>query len=505
MKKYGLLLTIIGTLGFSSCNSWLDVSPEDDIKEEDLFATGEGFRNALNGVYKAISNAELYGRNLTWGFVDAMGQCYDCERASQPAGDMKYGAAEFDFNQTYSKDVPGKIWETAYNAVANCNNIIKNIEQVSADMFMEKQREKNMIWGEALALRAFIQFDMLRLFAPSLENAKEGKYIPYVNEYPSLVAPPQTVTSCLEYMIADLKEAREKVWEFDSLSSMKYRFGTFGAGDARFTETRGYRLNYYAITGILARVYLYAGNKEAAYTEAKKIIDYQDKKKDFNYTSSYYLENGNTKSYGDLISAFYKTLLVDWDNEVNGGKSGQTLYFLSVLNIDEIYKGDFTIETKEGNKNLKTDDYRLKYWIKYLYDEYYSSYYFVPVKYADHKGLSYASISDKLIPIIRMSELYYIAGEAICEKNLEEAIGYLVRVKQGRGLKSAAINNLKASITKPQIFIDEMMRDARREFLGEGQIFYMYKRMNKPIPGKNKIYPVEKYVLPLPDSQIKVN
>lgn len=42
-----------------------------------------------------------------------------------------------------------------------------------------------MIWGEALALRAFIQFDMLRLFAASpAMNPGTTRYIPYISEYP---------------------------------------------------------------------------------------------------------------------------------------------------------------------------------------------------------------------------------------------------------------------------------------------------------------------------------
>ena len=46
-------------------------------------------------------------------------------------------------------------------------------------------------------------------------------------------------------------------------------------GEDRFLAERGYRLNYYAITALLARVYLYAGNLDMAYNEAMKIIKVQ--------------------------------------------------------------------------------------------------------------------------------------------------------------------------------------------------------------------------------------
>ena len=51
-----LLLTVAGGCG------WLDVTPENVIAQDDLFSTGYGFRNALNGVYLKIGENALYGR-----------------------------------------------------------------------------------------------------------------------------------------------------------------------------------------------------------------------------------------------------------------------------------------------------------------------------------------------------------------------------------------------------------------------------------------------------------
>ena len=48
IKRIWILgLLLIG----ASCNSWLDVAPEDQIMEKDLFEEREGFLMALNGVY----------------------------------------------------------------------------------------------------------------------------------------------------------------------------------------------------------------------------------------------------------------------------------------------------------------------------------------------------------------------------------------------------------------------------------------------------------------------
>ena len=51
-----------------SCD-WLEVSPSNEVNEEDLFAKGSGYRNALNGIYLNMSDNSLYGRNLSYGFI----------------------------------------------------------------------------------------------------------------------------------------------------------------------------------------------------------------------------------------------------------------------------------------------------------------------------------------------------------------------------------------------------------------------------------------------------
>ena len=71
--KYGLALLL---LSFYSCESWLNVTPSDRLSEEMLFNDREGFVKALNGVYIELNTNELYGRNLTAGALDVMGQYY---------------------------------------------------------------------------------------------------------------------------------------------------------------------------------------------------------------------------------------------------------------------------------------------------------------------------------------------------------------------------------------------------------------------------------------------
>ncbi len=49
MKKIYTIIFVscLAAISFSSCSDWLDVRPADEIKEEYLFETGNGYRTAL--------------------------------------------------------------------------------------------------------------------------------------------------------------------------------------------------------------------------------------------------------------------------------------------------------------------------------------------------------------------------------------------------------------------------------------------------------------------------
>lgn len=504
MKKQHILILILSFPAFLlSCNQWLDVRPEDEIDEKDLFTDGEGYRNALNGVYKALAEYDLYGRNLTWGIVDALGQCYDYSYAISEAEDMKYGAAEYDWENTKLKPNIEKMWKKAYNAVANCNNIIRNIQNEDPGKFSGKENERKMIWGEALALRAFIQFDMLRLFAAAPAVNPTKNYIAYINVYPSYVSAPLSTQQCLEHIITDLKMAQPLIYAFDSEASMKVgeRFDRPGSGDSRFTKSRGFRLNYYAVTALLARAYLYNQQADSAYKQAKQIIDYQDEKQCFSFQNN--VSSGDRKFYSDVISGLYAPKLPEWEKRMNDFTDENNVRYLSLLNVTSIFSPDLE---ENDDYILESDDDRYTYWIEdyKLYGNF-----FIPIKYREETKVTQKSeVSNKLIPLIRMSEVYYIAAEACCNKDLSEATEYLCRVKEGRGLSTSAVNTIRNSITDAGRLMEEVIKDARREFIGEGQIFFIYKRRNEPIPAKgNKTIPAteEKFVLPVPESENTVN
>lgn len=490
-------------LTLTSCSDWLELYPVDEIKEEYLFSSGDGFRTAMNGIYRKMSTFDLYGSNLTWGIMDAWGQSYYLNKCSDNGGGRAMKKiADFKFKNSDLTPTTDAMWNAAWNVVANCNNLAQQAAVADSMIFFKRERERQMILGEAIGVRALMQFDLLRIYAPapiSTDFKDNGRtFIPYVDTYPSYVNDHQTVAYCIDKIINDLKEAQRILQKVDEVSRMEAdrRFSVNSTTEDIFMNLRGYRLNYYAATAALARVYLYAGKNAEAYAEAKKIIDVNDKKRYFRASTSRYdiEEYGNMKMYNDILFALYSpTELVDWDHEMNhSSDKADTEYYLCIHKnvLNKIYGEDVK------------KDWRAVYQLEPVY----SDTYYRTLKYNEQPTRAkYALVNNQIIPVIRMSEVYYIAAEAIFDTNPDEAKEYLKTVKKGRGL-----NVDYTEVSDKKTFIDLLENDARREFFGEGQIFYMYKRLNRsiktsdPSSAEDITLTDDTAVLPMPDSELKI-
>lgn len=505
MKRYKLLLwSIVLPFFLFSCSGWLDVRPEDEIAEEDAFASGDGFRHALNGIYYSMESQNMYGMYMTWGIPDALGQVYTY---SYSMSNELENAAAYEWENKNLKPVLEAMWKETYYVVANCNNLIQQIEKTDPDMFYLKNREKSAIWGEALALRAFLQFDMLRLYAPApIANPGSRKFISYVQEYPSYVSQPKTVDECLTAIVDDLKEAKKLLWKTDSANS--FTQGVFdipGTGESAFLSRRGYRLNYWAATALLARVYLYAQKETEALEQANEVIEFVTKKGAFPFKNN--ASNGDIKFYSDVIWGLHVIDLSKIYSTVNQTTNERDQHYLSICKVEDNYFGeDMTKKFNEtGSKYVwQSNDRRFTYWIEDMNDNHY---YYRFKKYDEEKSGSYINVSNTMVPLIRMSEVYYIAAEILAKQGSEglaKAKSYLKLVKSGRGLKTSDKSMLTVdNALSSDDFMNALINDMRRDWIGEGQTFYIYKRLNKDIPAYSaSIAASEKvFVIPLPDGE----
>jgi hypothetical protein len=170
----------------ASCSDWLDVRPDTEIKEEVLFSTEEGYKSALTGVYKRLAKQELYGGNMSFDFMEKLVQRYDNYNSWEVSNADRAKLYEYDKddNARYSL---ATIWAEQYTTIANINNILKNLEEQGAEVLDATLFD--IIMGEALGLRAFIYFDLLRLWGPVYSIDPGLKSLPWRDKLSSEQVP----------------------------------------------------------------------------------------------------------------------------------------------------------------------------------------------------------------------------------------------------------------------------------------------------------------------------
>ena len=453
MKNIYISFLLLGTVLLGACSDWLDVAPSNQVNDKDMFANGDGYRNALNGIYVKMAKTSLYGSNLSWGFLDVLGQTY--VKKNFNSSSMFRKAADYKFDDSDVKSVVSTIWSTAYNDIADCNNLIEHVSVADEGTFQERQIEKNTIWGEGLALRALLHFDLLRMFAPMTDDGK--KYIPYVDVYPTISTTYYTNTDILAKVEADLLSAKKllatvdtteqhKVWSTTDMR-MLAKGTTNDMPDDVFFCYRGFRMNYYAVTALLARVYRWSGEYEKAHEQAQEIINasYGDANL-FNFVSSEELST-NMKDYNSIILSLSNTNLTETYAQYITSGSNTMLY----LNTETIFEG--SQEDKRGTDLIGSN----------------GSY-----KYSLKNTIVKGNVGSDMIPMIRLSEIYYIDAEYYARKNdWINAAKAIQAVRFARGIVQEQL-----TVNSMEDFRDKLIKEVRKELLGEGQLFFEYKYWN---------------------------
>lgn len=454
------------------CNDWLDVTPQAQVNADKLFSTPKGFESALYGVYTSMTRSSMYGQHMTYGLMDVLSQYYTTYSNSSH---NFYEAARYNYDNGNSKDAIRAMWLDSYNSIANCNILLEYLEEKDPAFFPDKHY--SVIKAEALALRAYLHFDMLRAFAPSWEDNQGGLSVPYADSFSKKIHQQITTAELVKRVLADLETARKMLKDidpvfYDNFKDPIYHFGQPLPNDPDFIAFRAYRMNYFAITGLMARVYNYMGDKKA-YDYAKEVIDAGDEGR-FPFTTE--SDVSQPEKYKDVVM----------QNEV--------LFALNFVGVHQLfYQSDATSASGYDLNDVASlypfpDDLRKNLIGKNSRNK------DVSYKFADIKS-EYGG----KIPMLRLSEMYLIAAERRYDDNKEEAIGYLRTLRTMRGVSGEL-----TGITYENL-VRELTIEARREFISEGQMFYWYKRLGLPVDrGSGSISLTKKdFSLPMPSTEIE--
>lgn len=469
MKIKVLIACAVLTL-CSACNKWLDVDLINQVDENKLFEKEQGFVDALAGVYSQMSGSSLYGGTLGFEVTDVLAQYYDYNGLGT---EYRY-YRDYDYEQATVKSKIASIWSSMYANVAALNNILrweqKNGQVMSADTRLQ-------VKGEALALRAYLHFDLYRMFCADMKFNPTAKGIPYNKEFGVALPPQYTAAEIMQLVIDDLQEAQGYLAEGDPIRSVvPYQLKNVGKDLRNSADKYVARMNLYGVKALLARVYMTQGDKVKAAAMAKEVIesgkfrlldfassvDVQEDKKDFRFSDEHIfsLRSKNIVEYSKSLH---------FDVPTQGGNN---LAKLPLVNSYTIYEGI-------------TDDVRYQFWTeanklhKYV------------------KGVKDTEFYPK-IPMIKLSEMYLITAEALYDIDRSQSIAYV------NTLRKARIRN-----APDWFFINReiLFKELKKEYLGEGQLFYAYKRLNRDIESSSGAGDIQAsngiFVFPIPDKEIE--
>ncbi|MCD0490666.1 RagB/SusD family nutrient uptake outer membrane protein [Pedobacter sp. MC2016-14] len=474
MKTFYNIVLILTLAGLTSCKKWLDVKPKTEIESTSNFSNEQGFKDALTGVYVNMTSPGSYGKELSFGFIEVLGKNYtQFTNAHGYFEDSKYN---YLFSTTKSR-IDG-LWSTGYSTIANINNLIENIDKADRSLFTETNY--NVIRGEAYGLRAFNHFDLLRLFAPapSASPAATTLAIPYRTRLSGEVVAQPTVAEFINKILADLQIAADALKPADPI----VKGSTIVVPASGYLRDRPFKFNYYAVKALMARVYLYNGDKINALACAKEVFESGKFRAPYSYEITQTTQSDKIMS-SEIIFNLNMNNLADLNTQNFPSTTGalSTGMSLSTGEWATVY------ETGSGGAT----DYR------YVYQTAVSpSGIRTTIKFRPAENTS--TLAANRLPLMRFTEMYYIAAECLKTTEPLTAIAYLNTVR-----RSMAINNdLATTLTESQIQ-DEIFKEYRKDFMAEGQLFFYYKRLNlsriefTQVPGSETVY-----VLPKPDNEI---
>ncbi|WP_421918573.1 RagB/SusD family nutrient uptake outer membrane protein [Marinifilum sp.] len=481
MKKMKFIYILILGLSFTACSDWLDVKPETEVDLVDQVSTPRGLVEMLNGVYVKMVSPELYGHHLVYGAIADLAQNYYTRQDWNQRPFIHY-----TYESTQGKTIKDNIWHGMYNAIANTNAIIDNIDAIKEKMPTE---DYNLIKGEAYAIRAYLHFDLIRLFGDAYEDAGESPQIPYANKFDRVRFKHLSAEKVYTYILDDISEAEKLLVESDPVVT-----GSAYDGDFFELEDRLRHLNYYAVIALKARVHLTMGDTQTASNLAQQVIDEYT----WNWTvvedlTHYEVQLGKKTLFEpELVCALNVNKLNTYYNSYFGDEE-EVSYNAGIADVE------FSSSLFEAS-GFGANDWRYLY----LWHKNEQGYFNVPSKYdqiSTKAGVNVREPKIQSVPLVRITEMMLIVAEHELKDNYAEAISIIQTIQDKRDYQIADPDLLTVSDAGTML-----EKEFRKETYIEGQLFYRYKRLGlESIPAMNDVgtitLPEGAYKLPLPESE----
>ena len=452
----------------SSCSDFLNQENDGTTLSDTRFFKDESaYLQALTDIYTQMRGEHLYGGTLTLKMNEPLAHNIT------PFDDVSTAAANGTFSNLAFAQALDSTVAAAYRVVTGCNKIIAEAENTDVVFFNTGQKE--VITGECYALRAALQFDLLRLFHPLPAHNPTFTGLPYVTEYAQKNIQPLTTQEILSHVNNDLDRAEALLSTYDPI--LKSSTTTVKAGQLD-RALRTFQMNYYAVKALQARVALWEGNYQRAANAADSVFNHLRNVSTRNQLF-YYVTPGK---YGSDYS-FSREYIFGISSTPTGFTALSDSLFKSLgvttINLRGIYQQNTDIRYRAWFKSTN-EGYTMenKFGNETLLSGYVTS------------STGGAATLPAAIPYIKLGEVTLIKAEALNELGrTEEALELLTTMQANKNIDYAASAQDMTKEKLRQLIYDEYQRD----LFGEGQLFYLNKRVNTP----SLVLPIPSHLLAL--------
>lgn len=509
MKIKATILFAAAALTFTACNDWFDVTSSNEVREADHYSTDAGFQQVLTGCYIAMAEDALYGKNLSW-YVPVLAANETTSFGNYGSTSTEYAFQSHNYANQYARPVCENIWAKAYSVIANANAALAKIDG--------KQQEMNtinyhVVKGELLAVRAFMHFQLLRLYGYGNWSSRKAELdakatVPYVTTVTKEITEQPTGAQFVKLLVADLTAAADLLKDYDPVCGTHEQSYYDEVNDAGYYNNRNSRLNYYAVKALLAQVYLWEGSAASinlARQAAEEVIAAN--------------EDGNLIAFDGQNTYIMYMLDAQTLNSSNAIMAPEMLFGLKTQSLDVSLSGyvkanyaDFDYGVfRLTNEDAATlfDDPETADVDETGLDIRFSNMLTQNQAASSTSGFALTKFSQESlnaynknkVPVIRLPEVYLIAAECYArasQPNLEKAADLLTAVRQNRGLYTPVSSTLTADE-----FLAKLQDEYRREFIGEGEVFYFYKRTGALTMPRHDELTDDDYLLPYPEFEVQ--
>ena len=297
------------TTTLSSCEDYLDKSPETTVSPEDAFKTYKNFQGFIEEIYNCVPDKEKcnYAPSWNWGDDEVFNSKADGQLTHQiDLGNYRNiysngaGASWFYQANCDPAAIGAKkhaIYPHAWYCIRKCNEGLANLDKLTT----ATKEEKNLIAGQLYFFRAWWHFELMQLLGG----------LPYVDQVldatSELTLPRLSFQECASKVGEDFRKAADLLpIDWDKTST-----GNLTSGHNQI------RINKIMALGYLGKNYLWAASplmKNGA------MVGASTNGKTYDYDAEF--ANKAAEAFGELL------------NLVEGG---QTQYSLAEYQYDDIY------------------------------------------------------------------------------------------------------------------------------------------------------------------------